>query len=233
MKFLVFDVWADYAEFKKPFTTMSPQSFSIPTGTSTIGLISAVLGLDKNGYWQYFIDRKYKLAIGVKSPIKKVVIPINTIKVTAKTDFYRFRQHKQMTMEFIKDAYFRIYFYWENDKLFSDLVNKIKNHETFYTASLGLAWNLANFKFIGFFDSKEKTQQKDFNDFSSILKTSKIIDIDFGYERIFSNKIPVAMRLNREVVEYNEYIFNSDGKNIRAKIDSFYNLDNGENIVPI
>ena len=79
MKFVVFDIWADYAQFKKPFTTMSPQTFSMPSGTAIVGLISAIVGLDKNEYWTKFPKNSYQLAIGIRETIKKVVIPFNTL----------------------------------------------------------------------------------------------------------------------------------------------------------
>ena len=38
---------------------------------------------------------------------------------------------------------------------------------------------------------------------------------------------------SRIVEEYSEYIFDADGIPLKAKVASYYQLDNGENIVPI
>lgn len=114
MKFVVFEVTADLAQFKKPFTTMSPQTFGFPTGTALVGMIAAIVGLDKDKYWRYFPENDYQIAVGLIQgyPLKKVVVPINTLKTTSPTHFYRFKEHKRTTMEFIKDARFRIWFTW-------------------------------------------------------------------------------------------------------------------------
>lgn len=48
-KMLVFDVWGDYAHFRRFYTTTSPLSFPIPPRTALCGLIGAIIGLEKEG----------------------------------------------------------------------------------------------------------------------------------------------------------------------------------------
>ncbi len=216
---------------------MSPQTFSIPTGTAVIGLISAIIGLDKKEYWKYFPEHSYKLAIGVRAPIKKVVIPINTLKTTQPKHFYRFQEHKRTTMEFIKDGKFRLWFAWENEKLFAQLFERLKRHESHYTASLGLAWNLANFQYIGIHEEEKITAKGDFLDVHSIIPKRMIGEmerIDFTNRKIFASNIPVRMRTDnsRIVEQYDEYLFDSDGKPIRAVIDQVLKVG-GDHIIPL
>jgi CRISPR-associated protein Cas5h len=237
MLFVVFDIWADYAQFKKPFTTMSPQTFSIPTGTAMVGMISAIVGLDKNEYWRYFPKNSYKLAFGVREVIKKVVIPINTLKTTQIKHFYRFEEHKRTTMEFIKDGKFRIWFAWENEAIFAQLFEKLKRHESHYTASLGLAWNLANFEFIGLFEEEEIQASGEYIEIHSIIPKRCIGEmerIDFENRKIFINNIPVRMKADntRIIEQYDEYLFDSDAQPIRAIIDGVLKIG-GDHIVPI
>ncbi|MGD9489462.1 MAG: type I-B CRISPR-associated protein Cas5b [Calditrichaceae bacterium] len=235
MLFAVFDVSADLAQFKKPFTTMSPQTFSIPTGTACIGMISAIIGLDKNEYWKYFPEGSYQLAIGVRTPVKKTVIPINLLKTTSPKHFARFESRKPSNVEFIKNPAYRLYFSWENFEKFNLLSTMLEKHLSHYSLSLGQAGNLANFSFVGLFDGKFKTDPE-WRGYSSILRQDKVLKIGFGDNRIFSNRIPVSMRadaLSREVTHYNEYLFDGDGKEIVARMSEYIHLGNGENIVPI
>lgn len=216
---------------------MSPQTFSIPTGTAIVGLISAIVGLDKNEYWQYFPENSFQLAVGVREVIKKVVIPINTLKTTSPKHFYRFEQHKQTTMEFIKDGRFRVWFAWNNEKYFSKLIQNLKNHESYYTASLGLAWSIADFKYVGLFEGKSVDTNDNFIDISSTIPKRLIgedDEIDFENRKIFINNIPVRMKSdNSRIVEhYDEYLFDSEGKNIRAKIGNVLEVG-GEYILPL
>jgi len=237
MQYVAFDIWADYAQFKKPFTTMSPQTFSIPTGTAVVGLISAIVGLDKDDYWSHFEENSFSLAIGVCDVIKKVVIPINTLKTTSTKHFYRFEQHKQTTMEFIKDGKFRIWFAWNDEGNFQKLVDNLKNHESFYTASLGLAWNIADFKYVGLWESETINPSGEFLKINSTIPKRLIGDndeIDFENRKIFVNNIPVRMKSdNSRIVEhYDEYLFDSDGKPIRAIVSNVEKVG-GDYIIPL
>lgn len=232
MKYIVFDVRADLAQFKKPFTTMSPQTFGFPTGTAIIGMISSIVGLDKREYWQYFPVDSYRLAVGVMKPIKKVVIPINTLKTTSPKNFYRFEEHKRTTMEFIKDGEFRIWFSWNDKERFQQLVEKLKNHETHYTLSLGLAWNLADFQFVGLFEAKRVIPDGEFLDIHSVIRKDQIEEVDFEGRKIFVNRIPVRMRSDnsRIVEQYDEFLFESDGKTIPAIVKEAFKVGD-DNIV--
>ncbi|NQT64658.1 MAG: type I-B CRISPR-associated protein Cas5 [FCB group bacterium] len=237
MKYVVFDIWADYAQFKKPFTTMSPQTFSMPTGTAIIGLISAIVGLDKNEYWTKFPKNSYRLAVGICETIKKVVIPFNTLKTTSSKHFYRFEAHKQTTMEFIKDGKFRIWFAWNDVDNFRKLVENLENHESYYTASLGLAWNIADFKFVGIFEEKTVDSNIKYHEINSVIPKRLIVEngeIDFENRKIFVNNIPVRMRSDnsRIVEQYSEYLFDSDGKPIRAFVNNIIKVG-GDYIIPL
>ena len=216
---------------------MSPQTFSIPTGTAIVGMISAIVGLDKDEYWKYFPEDSYKLALGVRNAIKKVVIPINTLKTTQLKHFYRFEEHKRTTMEFIKDGRFRIWFTWDNPELFQKLIQNLKNHESHYTISLGLAWNLANFEYVGLFEEEPIKSSGDYREIHSIIAKRLIGEnehIDFENRKIFMNNIPVRMKSdNSRIVEhYDEYLFDSDGQPIKATVGGVLKIG-GDHIIPV
>jgi len=235
MKFVIFDVQADLAQFKKPFTTMSPQTFGFPTGTALVGMIAAIVGLDKTEYWKYFPKDSYTLGVGVKKPVKKVVIPMNTLKTTLSKHFSRFDEHKRTTMEFIKDAEFRIWLSWEEKERFQQLVEYLKNHQTYYTLSLGLAWNLANYSYVGNFEGEKKIGRGELLEFQSVIRKDFVEEIDFEGRKIFTNRIPVRMKSDnsREVEQYSEYLFESDGNRICARVKEYIELQNGDRIVPL
>ena len=60
-KYLVFDISASYGHFKKPYTTTSPLTYSIPTRTAVTGIIAAMLGLGKEEHLKHFQRSKLKL----------------------------------------------------------------------------------------------------------------------------------------------------------------------------
>lgn len=233
MQYIVFDVKADLAQFKKPFTTMSPQTFGFPTGTALIGMISAIVGLDKKDYWQYFPEKSYRIAVGIRKPIKKVVVPINTLKTTSPKHFSRFEEHKRTTMEFIKDGVFRVWFSWDNPDLFQKLTDLVKSHESYYTLSLGLAWNLADFYYIGVFNGESKVGDSQFIEIHSVVRKDVLTEIQFEGRVVYSSRIPVRMKTDgsREVEQYSDYLFDNNGQALWAKVREYDELSNGDRIV--
>ena len=85
-KILVFDVWGEYAHFRKYYTTTSPLSFSIPPRTAISGLMGAIIGLSKDEYLKYFSKEQAQIAVRILNPIKKVRLAENLINT--KDDYF-------------------------------------------------------------------------------------------------------------------------------------------------
>jgi len=116
-KVLVFDIWGDYAHFKKIETTTSPLSYSIPTGTALSGIVATILGKARDSYYLLFSSENAKLAIRLLNPIKKRRININLIKTD--DGFYLWdiknTPRSPTPFEFVKEPKYRIYI-WLKDK---------------------------------------------------------------------------------------------------------------------
>ena len=117
MKVLVLDLWGDYAHFRKYFTTSSPLTFAFPPKTALYGIVSAIIGLDKNEYLKYFQDKKCKIAIRILNPIKKTRISINYIDTKIAVDMGGIICRKQVNLVVLNDVKYRIYFYHEDNEL--------------------------------------------------------------------------------------------------------------------
>jgi CRISPR-associated protein Cas5h len=74
VKVIVFDIWGDYGHFKKFHTTASPLTFSFPPPTAVIGIVAAILGIDKENYWDTFSHDNTRLA-DIIIPLKSVFNP--------------------------------------------------------------------------------------------------------------------------------------------------------------
>ena len=70
MQLLAFDVWGDYAHFKKRYATSSPLTHSIPSKPTILGLIAAILGFRRNEYQSKFKEYDSKIALQILNPIK-------------------------------------------------------------------------------------------------------------------------------------------------------------------
>ncbi|ODM24786.1 type I-B CRISPR-associated protein Cas5 [Clostridium sp. Bc-iso-3] len=234
-KYLVFDIRACYGHFKKPYTTTSPLTYSIPTRTAVSGIIAAMLGFRKEEYQKHFTKDQAKIAIGIKSPIKKVRISENLINT--KKSMNIIHERTQIKVEFLKDACYRIYFTHANNQIYERLKELLNDHSTVYTISMGLSENLANYTFAGEFEGHEVNGNKEVVEFSSVLPLESLKKGDVEYEddrEYFTETIPVEMDEGRNVKEYREVLFERNSNKIRAKIDSYIRIEGiGENIMII
>lgn len=230
-KLLIFDLFADFGQVKKVFTTMSPLSFPFLSRTALQGVIGAIIGIDKTINPEYFIDDNTNIGLTLLNPVKKLVIPHNNIKVTSKTHFSRFEDHKPTNIEFLKDIKYRIYFTTNNNDIYQKLKNNLEHHLSAYTITIGLSQCLANYEFIGEYDYTV-SDKKDFIDINSVCQKTFIDDIDFRINKVFTVILPVRMKNDREVIEYKEYVYEADAKPLKMKVNNnYFKVSNGENIV--
>ncbi|MHA1733381.1 MAG: type I-B CRISPR-associated protein Cas5b [Promethearchaeota archaeon] len=71
---MVFDVFGDFAHFKKFYTTSSPLSFDFPPRTTLTGLVGAILGLDYSRRYDLF---EAKMALRILETPRKQYFGIN------------------------------------------------------------------------------------------------------------------------------------------------------------
>lgn len=233
-KLIVFDIWADYAHFKKYYTTTSPLTFSIPPKTTIYGIVGAILGLDKNDYLNYFQMGQCKVGIQIMKPINKTRISINLIDTKNFKQMSNIKNRTQIRTEYLKDVKYRIYFYHKEKDIYDKLKLHLEEHKTVYSISLGLSENLANFEFIGEYNAQKIENNQEWIDISTVISandkhlTNKGIDFSENRE-YFSDKIALHMKPNREVIEYGQVVFERNGKKIKAKLKEYYKLENGDN----
>lgn len=251
-KVLIFDVWGDYAHFRRFYTTTSPLTFPIPPRTALCGLIGAIIGLEKenNEYLKYFtIDKAFiGLKIDEGHPLKKVMIAENLIhtKNAKGPGMNLITERTQINFEFLKDPKYRIYFYHTDEiyhtdetTVYQQLKENLISHKSVYTPCLGLSENIANFEFIGEFKAKSEITDE-YVQINSVLPMEKIVEkegINFNFEgEYFSIRVPIELNLERVVTKYSDIFFERTGRPVEAKLTSpYWNIDyNGgtnENIV--
>lgn len=233
-KIIIFDIWGDYAHFRKFYTTTSPLTFSFPPRTAISGIISAILGIDKKEYLKYFLKRDAYIGLKIMDTVKTIRIGENLLD-TKKTpsSFFIIEQRKPIRFELLKDAKFRIYFYHSDNNIYSNLIDLLSNHKTVYTISFGLSEFLANYSYIGEFGISEK---KNYNSnviyIDSVIPTDLVKKVEFNNSKeYFIINQPSEMTENRIVTEFREYIFEKNGESLSVVIENYYELENGEKIV--
>lgn len=225
-KTLVFDIWGDYAHFKKIYVTTSALTYSLPFKTTIYGLVGAIIGLDnkKNSYLNYFNEKNCQLAIQVINPVKIQRININLSPKPGPIKDNR----KPTTMEYIVKPYFRIFFSHTNGEIYNSLKENLGEKKTVYTPVLGLAHCLANFGFLGEY---ELTPNSGNAMIDSILLKGLVKGLDTSTWNENEVRVqeqtmyPLEMNTTREVTKRDNVLFDLNGNPIQAEVEQYYSLN--------
>lgn len=225
---IAFDIWGDYAHFKKIETTTSPLTYSIPTGTALSGLIAGMMGYQRDSYYDDFSRKNIEMSVKLVKPVNKVRVNQNLINTANRPYFNLYDQDNPRTRipyEYVRDPKYRIYLGLKDEEIFDSLSENLREHKTVFTPSLGLSEHIANFEFIGEFEPVLKEREN--VNIDSVLPKDKVSinlkDIDEGMRWVVEN-IPLYMNEGRVVEEYAEVIFDSNGNSIPLEEAEYYKV---------
>ena len=223
MKILAFDIWGDFAHFKKFYTTASPLTFCVPPPTTIFGMIGAIIGFEKEEYLKYINGDTTKIGIQILNPIKKLRMTLNLIDTKSSIKFNYIRNRTQIKTEFLKNPAYRIYVNINDENLFAELTEKIRKKENHFTVSLGLANLIANFKFSGLYDATF-TEKAEIIHTAVLSENINSIEVEYG-KKYFKEKFPVNMTPEREVTGYKDIVMELTGSFIKGEFKNCYKIE--------
>ncbi|MGB9840643.1 type I-B CRISPR-associated protein Cas5b [Thermovenabulum sp.] len=238
MEVIVFDIWGDFAHFKKFYTTSSPLTFSFPPPPTLKGMLGAIIGADKKEYLDIFSRENCKIALKIINPIKKVRYGLNHINtkggywVPLKKKNHEART--QIRTEFVKSPKYRVYVFHKSEEIFDKLRRNLENHESFFTLSLGLSELLADFELMGIFNFQEKQNCDNVVEIDSVIPVDVIKDYGIVFEenkKYFKERIPLDMDIERVVEKYEDVVFEAEGNIVKANVQKYWEGTNGERII--
>lgn len=234
-KVIVFDIWGDYAHFRRGYTTTSPLTYPFPTRTALSGIMAAILGLSRDSYYELFGKDKSAFAIQIINPINKIRITQNLIDTKHGYTPWEIQikgqaPRTQISFEYVKNPKYRVYV-WSKE-CFRELKSLIEEHKSKYTLYLGTSECIANFEYIGVGNVERKIANGIEVEISTIIKNDGIIEIKPEKGKKYGKiKIPGVMNKERVVQEFIEVIYEENGKTIKIIKGEYYKIKNlNENV---
>lgn len=181
-------VRGNWGHFKKPETNNNPLSHDLITKTALIGLIGAVLGIERKTMKQKFPELSEDLLYGVQllNPVKKI-----SWGFTSRTAVSPTAAGSPKYFEFLKDPRFKISIALANkrsNQIFLDFCTSIQNSETVYPPILGLHNCPADLEWVsnGEFELRSSAIFETLGFVESGKHIPKEIDANFriGFERL-------------------------------------------------
>lgn len=253
MKILVFDIWGDYAHFKKIYATTSAVSYLVPTKPTLYGYIGAVVGLEKfgNAYLRHFADKACLLGLSLRGSVSletrfsdsgdagsNALMRRMGINLRAQLGARKAGDSPKPTlMEFVYRPKYRLYVHLRDTVLYEKLKSNLENHRSIYTPTLGLAGLLSNFRFVGEFESMPRTENAAVT-IHSIIPKSQFLAFDnrmfesdeMEFSIVEQSMFAIEMDTERNVTERDDILLERTGKPMLAKVTQYYPV-NGSNIV--
>lgn len=213
---VIFDIYGDFGHFRKFYTTASPLTYACPPPTTVRGIISAILGIDKNKYIP--ITNNLDVAVKILNPVRKIRLGLNYVntKTTPLTLSFKFiKDRTQVFAEFIKEPHYRIFVKSRNEDgedILENLNSILMEGKTNYTVSLGLAYLLANVRYVGEGKVKAVTTSRSVD----TVFTSDIIEsIDVKADKkIVKERMLLYMKDDRVPGEYVDVIAETTGRSV-------------------
>lgn len=232
-KVLVFDLWGEYAHFRKFYTTTSPLTYSFPPRTALCGLLGAILGLEKDEYLTKFGKDLAGIAVAILNPVKKVHFSENLIDTERPETMNLIKNRTQIRFEFLKDPRYRIYFTHKDEALYEQARNLIAAHRCVFTPCLGLSEHIANFSYVGE-QEWEPVLLPGTIELQTVVPDELVEEIVFetGSEYM-TETMPNEMAPGRTVTEYRVMLFERRGQPIRASVRECWRLDDGTTITAL
>ena len=225
-KLIAFDIWGDYGYFRRGYTSTSTITYPFPSRTTLAGLISGILGLEKDSYHDIFSENNSELGLRILNPIKKININLNytNTKDSILLSEIKSNPRVQVQAEFLKDVKYRVYVSLDDDNLMEELYENLSEHKSVYTPCLGISECIADFKlaYDDIFDL-ELSDGDDVDINSVLLKEDCDLIIESG-KKYGIVKSPGFMDSNRVVSKFLEYYYEENGNTIKIKNCDFYSI---------
>lgn len=225
-KLLAFDIWGDYAYFRRGYTSTSTITFPFPSRTTIAGLISAILGLEKDSYHDIFNEHNSKLGLRILNPIRKININLNYINTKESIILSEIKSNPrvQLQAEFLKDVKYRIYVSLDSTDLMEELFSNLNEHKSVFTPCLGISECIADFS-LAYDDILNLNSSNEHETYinSVILKDSGDLIIESG-KKYGSVKSPGFMNSERVVSKFLKYYYEENGNAIKVKNCDYYSV---------
>jgi CRISPR-associated protein Cas5h len=149
---LIFEVRGEWAHFRRYYTTTSPLTFPAPPRTTVIGILGAILGIDKNQNPKHFTPSKCHLAVTILNPIQTFRLKENWRQGASGPEAFA---TARVPVELVRNPRYRIFVQHSDSELLDRLRSCVEKAESYFTPCLGITECLAEVSFVDWIEQKD------------------------------------------------------------------------------
>lgn len=239
MKVLVFDLIGKVAHFRKFYTNSSSLSYYFPPRTTLAGIIAAMLGFQRDSYYEDFDENAF-ISVEIKTPLRKKTNVVNYLFVTSPSEVTGKRGGTQVPLEFVlpvrgfDNLIYRVFFHHENDRIYQSLRSVLQAGSYKFPIYLGITEMPAHYIFVGEYEVEKIENNTE--EVTSVLRTDYLCDGSklLSAENLFIDRAPATFESGRRLKRASDYLFRPDGRSIKATVKELFKVRGlDSNIVPM
>ncbi len=145
-----FTIEGAMGHFRKYYTTVTSLTYAFPPRNTIVGIISALLGLERDSYYDLFSRGNARIGLQILNPVRKVSFSSNYLD-TDQLSYRKFRGEGMLPtrIEYVMSLNdgplrYKVYLEHKDKRLVENLKDRLKERKAYYPLSLGPANCLAS-----------------------------------------------------------------------------------------
>jgi CRISPR-associated protein Cas5h len=230
MRMVVFDISGYMAHFRRFYSSVTPLTYHFPPRNTVMGILACMLGFDKDSYYEVFSRDKCRIAVALRTPVRRVMLPTNYLD-TDQITLPRLRgigNRVPTRMEYLlavppsEHVSYRIFVTHKDQSLLNQLADRLADRRFAYPISLGPAHCLAEANLV--YDGEAKVIESNGDEYpvSTVIPQDTIVDGPTpaeGIKIMLEERLPPDFKDGRiPAGASRNYVFEASGKPLRVKI---------------
>lgn len=245
MEIISFDVCGKLAHFRKYYANNTAFTYSMPPRTTVIGLLAAILGYERDSYYEQLASSHVRIGLRVMHPVKKAFHRLNLLSIKSRGDaldgtgdFTGAGGRIQTPFEVVSGQHlgrdlvvYRVFLApgADDNGEFQRLKAALLHRQQRFNLTLGTANFSAWIENVQLSDRVETQQSAKWVKVHSAVPSDKIIRLDFqkedlagGYNFLEEEMMPAdfVANGNRELSKLLRVLFSTQGKPFSVELNA-------------
>ena len=244
LRLTVFDIRSFFAVFRKHHSTTSTLSYSFPPRTTIAGMLAAILGYERDSYYDLFSSGKCRIALQVKGDVRHATNTVNYLITDRPLTIKKLRGrggrkpvHVDVLLSgqlCLNQLFYRVFFNHEDERVQGELTERIRQGRFAYPPYLGTAYSLADVRYVGNVDAEVYRPDGEI-EVCTVLPKSAIARLhpQEGTKIFFEELVPADFSEGRRPARVETYVYGTGAVRAKLNCEVFSCTVDGEKVVGV
>lgn len=231
---IVFDIIGSMAHFRKFYTNSSSLSYAFPPRTAVAGMIAAILGYERDSYYELLDKEHCGITVSVRTGIRHVMQTVNYVRTKALREVNGSFGPTQVPLDIVMPSkneavlQYRIYFCHEDTHIMDKVQDLLGSGRTVFPLYMGITEFIASGRYVAHIDNdaiQEVTPGIEV-DLATVCNIEAIADGGLNFKaddghilQYIKERMPIDFGSQRQLKAFGCYIFEKNHQWIRAKLN--------------